>query len=92
MLVQHTFKELHLLEYNRQKLEYLQAWKAHQMTQHRMDFFSLNLLWAFSDPYNLTGYNARPLLHDMVSKIFQEFMSGMWERESEEYLCTLSDK
>lgn len=57
-----------------------------------MDFFSPNPLRAFSDPYDVKEYNARPISHDMVSEIFQEFVSGTRERESEEYLRTLSGK
>ncbi|KAG2159431.1 uncharacterized protein EDB93DRAFT_1099792 [Suillus bovinus] len=57
---------------------------------HLPEYNSLNPLRAFSDPYNIKEYNARPISHDMVSKIFQEFVSAMQERESEEYLRTLS--
>jgi hypothetical protein len=57
-----------------------------------MDFFSPNPLRAFSDPFNIKEYNARPILNDMVSKIFQEFVLGTQERESEEYLRTLCGK
>jgi hypothetical protein len=60
------------------------------MTQHGMEFFSPNPLQVFSDPYNANEYNDRPISHDMVSEVFQEFVSGTRERESEEYLRTLS--
>ncbi|KAG2140098.1 hypothetical protein DEU56DRAFT_941924 [Suillus clintonianus] len=85
-----NIRQLHLLEYHRRKLDYLQAWKSRRTTRHGMDFFSPNPLRAFSGPYDVKEYNARPISHDMVSEIFQEFVSATRERESEEYLRTLS--
>jgi len=82
-------EELHLLEYNRQKLDYLQAWKLRHATQCGMEFFSPNPLRTFSDPYDANKYNDKPISRDMVSEVFQEFVSGTRERESEEYLRTL---
>jgi len=83
-------EELHLLEYNRRKLNYLQAWKSRRTTRQGMEFFSPNPLRIFSDPYDVNEYNDKPISHDMVSEVFQEFVSGTRERESEEYLHTLS--
>ncbi|KAJ8596101.1 hypothetical protein M405DRAFT_929054, partial [Rhizopogon salebrosus TDB-379] len=83
-------RQLHLLEYNRRKLDYLQAWKSRHTTQRGMEFFSPNPLRVFSDPYDANEYNDKPISRDMVSEVFQEFVSGTRERESEEYLRTLS--
>ena len=55
-----------------------------------MEFFSPNPLRTFSDPYDANKYNDKPISRDMVSEVFQEFVSGTRERESEEYLRTLS--
>ncbi|KAJ8596095.1 hypothetical protein M405DRAFT_782130 [Rhizopogon salebrosus TDB-379] len=49
-----------------------------------------NPLRVFSDPYDANEYNDKPISRDMVSEVFQEFVSGTRERESEEYLRTLS--
>jgi hypothetical protein len=83
-------KELHLLEYNRRRLDCLQAWKSRRTMRQGMEFFSLNPLRVFSDPYDVKEYNDKPISHNMVSEVFQEFVSGTRERESEEYLCTLA--
>lgn len=55
-----------------------------------MEFFSPNPLQVFSDPYDTHKYNDKPISHDIVSEVFLEFVSGTRERESEEYLRTLT--
>ncbi|KAG1774617.1 hypothetical protein EV702DRAFT_1047571 [Suillus placidus] len=85
-----SIPELHLLEYHRRKLSYLQAWKSRRTMRHGMDFFSPNPLRLFSDPYDVNNYNDKPISNDVVSEVFQDFVSATWESESEEYLRTLS--
>lgn len=58
--------------------------------RHGMDFFSPNPLRLFSDPYDVNNYNDRPISNDVVSEVFQDFVSATRESESEEYLRTLS--
>ncbi|KAG1769928.1 hypothetical protein EV702DRAFT_1049495 [Suillus placidus] len=85
-----NIRQLHLLEYHRRKLSYLQAWKSRRTMRHGMDFFSPNPLRLFSDPYDVNNYNDKPISNDVVSEVFQDFVSATWESESEEYLRTLS--
>ncbi|KAG0697389.1 hypothetical protein DFH29DRAFT_878740 [Suillus ampliporus] len=84
--------ELHLLEFNRGKLAYLQALKSRRTARCGMDYFSPNLLQLFSDPGDTKNYNDKPISNDVITEVFQEFASGSRERESEDYLWTLSGK
>ncbi|KAG1780071.1 hypothetical protein EV702DRAFT_1194838 [Suillus placidus] len=85
-----NIRQLHLVEYHRRKLSYLQAWKSRRTMRHGMDFFSPNPLRLFSDPYDVNNYNDKPISNDVVSEVFQDFVSATRESESEEYLRTLS--
>ncbi|KAG2113703.1 hypothetical protein DEU56DRAFT_710042, partial [Suillus clintonianus] len=49
-----------------------------------------NPLQAFSDPHDKKNYNDKPISNDVITEVFQEFVSGTRERESEDYLRTLS--
>jgi hypothetical protein len=55
-----------------------------------MDYFSPNPLQAFSDPRDKKNYNDKPISNDVITEVFQEFVSGTRERESEDYLRTSS--
>lgn len=57
-----------------------------------MDYFSPNPLQSFSDPGDTKNYNDKPISNDVITEVFQEFVSGSRERESEDYLRTLSGK
>ena len=57
-----------------------------------MDYFSPNPLQSFSDPGDTKNYNDKLISNDVITEVFQEFVSGSRERESEDYLRTLSGK
>ncbi|KAG0700040.1 hypothetical protein DFH29DRAFT_876907 [Suillus ampliporus] len=58
--------------------------------QSYLQALSPNPLQAFSDPGDKKNYNDKPISNDVITEVFQEFVSGMRERESEDYLWTLS--
>ncbi|KAG1721192.1 hypothetical protein EDB19DRAFT_1773743, partial [Suillus lakei] len=64
--------------------------RSHHIAQHGMDYSSPNPLQAFSNPGNKKNYNDKPISNDVITEVFQEFVSGTQERESEDYLWTLS--
>ncbi|KAI6009042.1 Septin-domain-containing protein [Pisolithus marmoratus] len=86
-------KQLHLLEYQRWKLEYLDQLQ-HQCSKPKTvaAYFgrSNHLLTMFSPFVNLQGYAGRPITDEMVSEVYLSFVSKTRQQESESYLRTLT--
>jgi hypothetical protein len=85
--------ELHLLEYRRQFLSYLQAFADHPDTH-----FQPAILKAFSKPSNdrthiknsPLGYDDKSISDEMITEVFVEFSKQTRQAESEQYLRTLA--
>ena len=74
--------ELHLLEYHRARLEYLQEFEANKPTPFRK-----RRLLSFSDP---TGYSDGSITSDMVTEVLLKFSERTRRRESSDYLRVLT--
>jgi hypothetical protein len=85
--------EMHLLEYRRRFLEYLQAFEARRETP-----FSPAILKPFSVPQNERahskssplGYDDKSISDEMITEVFVEFSARTRQAESEQYLRTLT--
>ena len=47
-------------------------------------------LQPFSEPFDVDGYDARSITHDLVTEVYEEFVRRTREMESTRYLRTLS--
>jgi hypothetical protein len=88
-----SITEMHLLEYRRRYLEYLQAFEARRETP-----FSPAVLKPFSAPRNERGhskssplgYDDKSISDEMITEVFVEFSARTRQAESEQYLRTLT--
>ena len=86
--------ELHLLEYNELRLEYLKCLESRPLLSH----FQSASLKPFSTPYytksgpdpDLRGYDDKSISNEMITEVFTEFSEKTRQGESDEYLRTLS--
>ena len=75
--------ELHLQEYHKQILEYLELFQS--LPSGRLDPLKLEL---FSGPTDKRGYNDNPISDDMITGVFLEFSNRTHREESDEYVRT----
>ena len=80
--------ELHLLEYKRRMLEYVQRIKMDK-PQH-ITPFHLSKTKAFSGPYDPDGYNDGSISDDLITDAYLEFSAHTRIIESEAYARVLS--
>lgn len=78
--------ELHLLEYHKRTLTYLQKYQDRETS-----VFSPKHLTPFSDPGS-EGYDDKPISDDLITDILLEYSKRTRQEESMEYLRTLSGK
>jgi hypothetical protein len=77
--------ELHLLEYQRKKLEYVQNAKF-----FRPSPFQVVAVEPFSQPYDLDGYADISISDDLITDVFLQFSTRTRQEESQRYLRTLT--
>ncbi len=81
----HHGSELHLLEYHKKVLEYLNVFESLPDTQ----LVPLPLK-SFSEPHNKLGFNSNSISSDMVTEVFLEFSEKTHNNESDEYTRILT--
>jgi hypothetical protein len=77
--------ELHLLEYHKRVLEYLECFGS--LPTGRLSPLRLK---TFLEPTDKLGYNDNPISDDLITDVFLEFSDQTRKEESNEYLCTLT--
>jgi hypothetical protein len=88
-----TYKniELHLLEYNQVHLEYVESLQS----RPRLSPFEKPSFIPFSAPRRTKndpthGYDDKSISDEIITEVFTEFGEKTRQRESDDYLCTLS--
>jgi len=76
--------ELHLLEYHKEVLEYLEISQSLPSCQLEGPV----KLEPFSEPNDKCGYNDSPISDDMITEVFVEFSERTRREESDEYIRT----
>jgi hypothetical protein len=79
--------ELHLLQYKKRMLEYLQVFGRKWVSPLRAQ-----PLHKFSGPYDTNGYAATSVTDDGITDVFLEFSERTRQKESEKYLRTLTGR
>jgi len=77
--------ELHVLEYHRVVLEYLQEFEADKPT-----VFRKRRLIPFSEPRDPTGYGDGSITDDLITEVLLEFSERTRKQESSDYLQGLT--
>ncbi|GBE81445.1 hypothetical protein SCP_0311740 [Sparassis crispa] len=83
-----NIKQLHLLEYHKQRLSYLQSFKMRQ--EIKQSLVPAELLRSFSKPNSAGGYSDQSITDDLVTDVYNKFSEKTRQTESEYYLRTLS--
>ena len=83
-LFPHT--ELHLLEYNQTKLEYL---KYYEIRKRQASLFP-PILKNFTGPWDANGYRDKSITDDLITDVYATFSDQTRNSESQAYLRTLA--
>ena len=81
----HCDLELHLLDYHKKVLEYLNVFES--LPDTRLDPLPLK---NFSKPHDKQGFNSNSISDDMVTEVFLGFSEKTRNEESDEYTRTLT--
>lgn len=79
--------ELHLFEYKKRHLEYLEFYRLRGPTP-----LQPVALQSFSEPYNAKGYDDQSITDDMITEILLGYHEKTRGGESAEYMSTLTGK
>ncbi|KAL6299496.1 hypothetical protein BKA93DRAFT_829872 [Sparassis latifolia] len=85
-----NIKQLHLLEYHRQKLGYLQAFKKRRDLKNRLVPPPALRTFSRPDEVKVVGYGDKSITDDLITDIYQKFSERTRQDESQEYLRTLT--
>jgi hypothetical protein len=77
--------ELHLLEYRKRMLEYVQIARPIRITP-----FEIGPPEEFPAPDDIGGYANAPISDDLITDVFLEFSNKTRKQESERYLRSLT--
>src|SRR6266576_1253348 len=81
----HRDSELHLLDYHKKVLEYLNVFKS--LPDTRLVPFPLK---SFSEPHDKEGFNSHSISDETITEVFLEFGEKTRNKESDEYTHTLT--
>jgi hypothetical protein len=81
----HCDSELHLLDYHKKVLEYLNVFES--LPDTRLVPLPLK---SFLEPHDKLGFNSNSISDDTVTEVFLEFSEKTCNEESDEYTHTLT--
>ena len=84
-LLTHHNLELHLLDYYKKVLEYLNVSESLLDTQ-----LVPLLLKSFLEPHDKLGFNSNSISNETITEVFLEFGEKTCNKELDEYTCTLT--